>query len=381
MRLRAVLRLLLLIALAGVPGWSIEPQPLPGGPTSWDGPQFIQADRTGNVYVLRSKTFEVYPLEKSGVLGKPVALEPTGVPAGFVREATMSPSGDRWLLLSGMSVRYFVDGKEKALPPLEWKPWSLTLLRDTPIVAAAPFPLGDHSGDPKKAGTPPWLLQFDGDRWSSILDLKGVSVADLLENNGLNDAIAKNSVVLKGDRQGRLWAARQYGYRVQRFTPGGRLLLEIVVGGGKIREKGDGRAIDIKLSREGQNPREATQDPRREKGTYLPFTAQRVVYGLTEGRDGNIYLLVDAGEGAAALDRFDPTRAIVERVPLTFKLKDMVTLAAGRDALYLAPWSAEKGRWRISWDVLEAAAWKPVKDARIDGYEPESGKAKASSPR
>ena len=307
---------------------------------------------------------------KSGALGKPVALQPTGVPAGFVREAVMSPSGDRWLLLSGMSVRYFIDGKEKALPALEWKPWSLTLLRDTPIVAAAPFPLGDRSGDPKKAGTPPWLLQFDGDRWASIIDLKGVSVADLLENNGLNDAIAKNSVVLKGDRQGRLWAARQYGYRVQRFTPGGRLLLEITVGDGKVREKGDGRAIDIKLRREGQNPREATQDPRSEKGTYFPFTAQRIVYGMTEGRDGNVYLLVDAGEGAAALDRFDPTRAVLERVPLTFKLKDMVTLASGRDALYLAPWSAEKGRWRISWESLDTAAWKPVKSVRIDGYEP-----------
>src|SRR3954453_21387139 len=235
---------LALVALAS-PGLAIQPERLSA--TGLEGSQFIRADRVGNLFLLRASTLEVYPVGKSGVPGKPVPLEATSTATGSIREAAMSPSGDRWFLLSGVTVRLLEDGREKVLPPLEWKPWSLTLLRETPIVAAVPFPLGGRAADPKRVGDPPWLLESDGDRWSSMIDLKGVSVKDLFESGGMNDAIAKNSVVLAGDRLGRLWAARQYGYRIQRFTPGGRLLLEIIVGQGKIRQKEERRGIEIKL--------------------------------------------------------------------------------------------------------------------------------------
>jgi hypothetical protein len=283
--------LLLAFLSSALPGLAIQPERLPET-KGWEGPQFLRADRAGNLFLLRAGTLEVYPVGKSGAPGKPVRLEATSTTAGSIREAAMSPSGDRWFLLSGGTVRLFEDGKEKVLPPLEWKPWTLTLLGGTPVVAAAPFPLGGRAADPKRVGTPPWLLRFDGDRWSSTIDLKGVSVADLLENGGLNDAIAKNSVVMAGDRLGRLWAARQYGYRVQRFTAGGRLLLEITVDRGKIRQKAESRGIEIKLKGGELGSGEATQDAQRQKGTYYPFTAERVVYGLTEGRDGKMYFRI-----------------------------------------------------------------------------------------
>ncbi len=361
--------LLLTFLLPASPVLAIQPERLPA--TAWEGSQFLQADRTGNLFLLRTGTLEVYPLGKSGAPGKPVRLEATSTATVSIREAAMSPSGDRWFLLSGVTVRLFEDGKEKVLPPLEWKPWSLTLLRETPIVATVPSPLGGRAADPKRVGDPPWLLESDGDRWSSMIGLKGVSVADLFENGGMNDAIAKNSVVMAGDRQGRLWAARQYGYRVQRFTSGGRLLLEITVGQGKIRQKEESRGIEIKLKGGELGSSDATQDPQRQKkATYYPFTAERVIYGFTEGRDGKMYFLVNTGAGSASLDRFDSTRSVLERIPIQVPLKDTFTLAAGKDALYLASWEAKQGGWRISWEDLDAAPWKPVKGTRIDGFTP-----------
>jgi hypothetical protein len=258
----------LTLAAAGEPGLHVERF---AAAPAWQGPQKVQADARGNVFLLRGETLEVYPVGKSGAPGKPVRLEATSTATGSIREAAMSSSGDRWLLLSGGTVRLFEAGKEKVLPPLEWKPWSLTLLGETPIIAAAPFPLGGRAVDPKRVGTPPWLLRFDGDRWGSTIDLKGVSVADLLENGGLNDAIAKNSVVMVGDRLGRLWASRQYGYRVQRFTEGGRLLLEITVDRGKIRQKAESRGIEIKLKGGEPGSGDATQGAQRQKAYLLSF--------------------------------------------------------------------------------------------------------------
>lgn len=360
--------LLLAFFSTALPILAIQPERLPA--TGWEGSQFLRADRAGNLFLFRAANLEVYPLEKSGAPGKPARLAATSTAIGSIREAAMSPSGDRWFLLSGVTVRLFEDGKEKVLPPLEWKPWSLTLLGETPMVAAIPFPLGGRATDPKRVGTPPWLLQSDGDRWSSTIDLKGVSVADLLEKGNLNDTIARNSVIMAGDRRGRLWAARQYGYRVQRFTSGGRPLLEITVDRGKIRQKEESRGIEVKVKGGEPGSGDATQDPQRQKATYYPFTAERVIYGLTEGRDGRMYFLVDTGAGSAALDRFDPSRSVLERIPITVPLKHTFTLAAGKDALYLASYEAEEGRWRISWEDLESAPWKPVKGARIDGYAP-----------
>ncbi len=204
------------------------------------------------------------------------------------------------------------------------------------------------------------------------MNLKGVTGAEIQEGDGLNRAIAEFGSFLAGDRQGKLWAARQYGYRVQRFTPGGRVLLDITVDGGAVRQgqKEESKGIEVKL-RGSSNPAEATRNPRQEKGTFFEFTAESVIEALTEGRDGRLYLFVKTGDGGMALDRYDPARAVVERAPLRMSLKNRPSLAAGRDGLYLAAWDAMNGRWRISWEALEQAEWKKVENAKIDGFEAE----------
>lgn len=372
----------LLYGLCGARAQAIQLEPLPSS-EGWAGSQFVQADRSGHTFVLRADRLEAYPVQKSGALGKPVQLETRGTGIGFVREAAMSPAGDRWLLLDGTSVRLFVDGKERVLPPVSWKPWSLTLLRDVPVLGVVPFPMGGRSVDLKRLGTPPWLLHLDSDRWSATRELKGVSVPDLLETGGLNAEIAKNAAVLTADRQGRLWVALQYAYRVQRMTSSGRQLLEIAVDRGELRQKEQDKGIEVTF-RNGPGSNDAARRPeKRQKGSYFAFTAERVVHGCTEGRDGRFYLLVSPGNGQAALDRYDPTRSVLERIPVALNLEQgSFSVAAGRDGLYIAAWKADGGRWRVSWEELEAARWKPVQGAKIDDLEPQgdAGPRKPGSP-
>jgi hypothetical protein len=280
----------------------------------------------------------------------------------------MSPSGDQWAVVADWGVRLFVDGKEKVLPSPRWIPKSVGFRRDSLVVGVVPKPLGPIV-EIGKLGRPPWLLGLDNDRWSTIAEHKGLSGAETAVGN-LNDLIADYAAFLAGDREGKLWVARQYAYRVQRLSPGGRLFLEIAVEGGKVRKKEESKGIEIKLHGSNENPSDATRNPRSEKVTYYPFTAEPVILDLAEGRDGRIYLLVRKPEGGVALDRYDPGRAVLERVPLDLKAQGRFSIAAGKDALYLAAWDGAKGRWRISWDTLDQAVWKGVEGARIDGVAP-----------
>ncbi|MFL6232330.1 MAG: hypothetical protein ACJ76N_04290, partial [Thermoanaerobaculia bacterium] len=89
------------------------------------------------------------------------------------------------------------------------------------------------------------------------------------------------------------------------------------------------------------------------------FLAVQRISDLTEGPDHRIYLLVQ-GEKGVALDRYDPTEPSLERVQLGLDLTGNATMAAGRDALYLAAHSGDHGRWKVSWDDLDRARWKRV---------------------
>jgi hypothetical protein len=349
---------------------AIEPEPLPksdAAPT-WSAQQFVQADRAGNVYFFRADTFAVYQLTKEKTFGEPVRLKTAVDRGGSIFNAMMSLSGDRWLAQDARSARLFVDGKEQPVPALPYKPWSVAFLRDTPLVAVVPLPIGGRGVDIQKLGDPPWFLRLGRDQWEPAVTLKGLSVPELLEKNLLNQAIAENAAFMTGDRQGKLWVARQYAYHVQKMTASGRVLLDITVDGGKVLKPQDSKGIEVSLHGSTDNPTEATRNPRQEKGTYTAFTAPSIIEAITEGQDGRMYLFVHTADGSTALDRYDPGRNVLERIPLALKLKDQrPSLAAGRDGLYLAAWNGDGGRWRISWDRLDQAHWKKVAGSKIDG--------------
>jgi hypothetical protein len=369
--LRAVFPLLSmsLLFLGGpATGQSLIPTPIPAGAAApvWEGPQFVEADRAGHVFFFRAETFEVYPVTKDGAFGKPVRLETAGDPPGFVHSAVLNRAGDQWLVYADLTVRRFVDGKEKPLPPLKWNPWAVGFVRDTPVVALIPRPLV-RTPD---SVTPPWLMELDAGDWSTLVPLAGPPLTQkALLQGALNDAIGAHAVYLTDDRQGRLWLAHQYAYHVQRLGPNGHPLLDLTVDGGEVLKKKEAPGIQMTM----KGPADAAHGPGNQTGTFHAFTAISVIVDLTEGRDGRLYLLTRTAEAGTTLDRYDPVRGVLERLPLQLHTEGVMTMAAGRDALYLAAWNCAEGRWRIPWEALDEAHWKPVPGVKIDGFAADEG--------
>ncbi len=368
MRNTAALILILAVLILGVgasPGAkppALKPVPIPSTEApGWEGAQIVQADHAGRVWFLRPDTFEAYPLVKDA-FGEPVRLQATEEPAGFILDATMSRGGDRWLLLMPRNIRLFIDGKEKPLPPLDWRPSSIAFLRDTAVVGVLPHPMR-RIVDPEKLGTPPWLVQFDGNRWNPLVVHRGLSGKEAWKTD-MNEQMASHAVFMAGDRDGKLWVAHRYAYRVQRFSAAGRPLLEIVLGDGKVRHRKEEEPLSPEVSQALERAK-AQGKP----ATFQAFTAQPVIRGIAVGRDGRLYLVVHGSEDEGmALDRYDPVRSVVERAPLELKIPDgLITLAAGKDGLYLAAHLAKDGRWRLPWEAIEEAAWKAIDEATIDG--------------
>jgi hypothetical protein len=331
------------LASAGEPG--IRTEPFAAAP-GWSGPQKVQADDKGNVFLLRGETLEIYPVLKNGTLGKPVKLEAARALNSPVIDAAMGPGPGDWLLRLPLEVRWFVDGKERVLPPLPWRPWSVGYLRGTPVVGVLPqsAPVNGmvivHPGEEPSA-TAPAVMELSGDRWSVL-----VEDARPAQQDG-NSAVEGCGRTLLGDHAGKLWVARNYAYVLDRYSPAGRRLLRMEVDKGRVIHR-DAKTATVPAE---VRPQDRTR--------FRPFLGVLKISDLAEGTDHRIYLLVQ-GEKATALDRYDPAQAQLERVQLGVDLTGNATLAAGRDALYLVAHSGDHGRWRISWEELDRARWKKV---------------------
>lgn len=330
---------------------TLRPEPALAGPT-WDGSQFVRADRKGKIFLFRGNAFQVYPQGADGTLGEPVRLESTAERATMVLDAVLSPAGDQWLVNADSGARLFVSGKEKALPPLYWRPWSVGFLRNTPVVAVVPIPVGGFNLDLENLSEVPWLYSLGNGQWETVVeqrDLTGKDVAQARRER--KDVVANSAIFLSADHSGKLWVGRQYAYRVERWSPSGRPLDEIVVDGGKVEEKKYREEAASKMPKD-----------------YHRFTAKAAIRDLVEGTDHRMYFLVTRPDGALVLDRYDPTLAVLERVPLDVtKKSSRFTLASGKDGLYLAAWNGRDGRWRIPWEILEEADWQKVEEAEIRG--------------
>lgn|GEM_PF-1225080 len=377
--IRSVISVLILsffmVAASGAAQLQLELLPKNDSEKPWKGHQFAVADRAGHVFFLRAETFEIYPLTKAGQLGEPVGLKKAPGLSDEIREAAISPAGDAWLLRVSKGVRLFENGKEKVVPALEWAPYAVTFRRNTPVIAVAPLPVRPLQ-NASKVGTLPWIQQLDDDRWSTFHERKGPTLAEMMKTeNWFGKILEEDPLFLASDRRGRLWVAHRYAYKIQQFSPSGALLSEILVDQGKVRKKKQAQPIEIKPSA-GANPREATHAPSQEKGTFFPFTAEAVIQGLAEGPDSRMYFLVVPTSGGAALDRFDPVRGIVERALLHWKAEGDISMAAGKDALYLIPTDSAKGRWRLSWESVEQAEWKKVEGVTLEN---QGDKEEASS--
>lgn len=326
--------------------------------SSWQPPVFVRADRRGAVFLLVGSDLQALPLLPNGKLGEPASHETARSPNGPPLRVALSRDGD-WLVLAPPDVRLLRAGKQKVLPNLDWLPIDVGFLRDDPVVNSngvrlTPSPRGARKEDP------PLVLRFTGNVWEPFIREAIPSKLDPLEAK----VHELRSVHLLGDSRGTLWLANEYLYRVRRYNSAGRLLLELSLGPQKLDPRADAQKRQKSFERSTQGRLNGAGS----RAVAQASTSRRVILAMTEGRDGRLYLLVSepSTEGGIALDRFDPALQRIERVPLALQASGYLSIAAGKDGLYVAAFTPGLGPWKIDWSDLDAAHWKPLRNVEID---------------
>lgn len=327
--------------------------------SNWTAPQFVQADKKGNVFFLRAAALQSFGLQQDG-LTEPVALlsdrrqqEDRETPR---LRAAMDAYGG-WALWEGKAVRWFHDGKEVPLAELEFAPQGVAFVKDELVAAVEPFRI---TPKPKwKLKGNPLVLRWNGKNWETLIDEPLPAKAQDPRSGPLRE---QRFVHLLGDSRGSLWVASCNLYRLRRYSAAGKLKEEVRLGKDDIRQRPDAESAQKAFAAKFQHWG-------RQVSTTAA-TARPVIASLSEGRDGRIYLLVHKESKGFTLDRYDPVTQTLERAPIALDFEGYISMAAGKDALYFAPYNPAMGRWRLPWEDLEAAPWAVVKRAKISGGEP-----------
>lgn len=317
-------------------------------PFQGNGPQFLQADARGEIYLLRGDTYDIYAFER-GEISKPKRLAMVMPPESRPTAAAMSWDASSWALVASNRVFYWVDGRQQSTPDVGWLVTSVALQRNTPIAGVLPMAVGQPTL--KRAPSPPLALRLGDDAWETFIPGK------LPKRSQAHDPIdalfADYSVKLATDRQGRAWAAYPFTGRIVRFTASGRLDSEIVLGSGVAQHREEAaqkRALLASLRKQGYN---------NPKATVGVFTAQLLLRGFTFGQDGTLYTLVGPAltGGGMALGRLNLATFSFETTPVVLPDGGELSMAAGREGLFLATLSGSSDLWRFTWGQLEAAPW------------------------
>lgn len=371
--------LLLALALiaASPPRTEKESVPLPVSPAyfpapAWEGSQFLAASKKGEIFLLNPLSLEVFP----GRTGSPAPTLPrfkplpTQASSAPARRAAMSRDGDDWAILEGASIRLFRAGKEVAVSAVPWNPQAIAFQGTDLVALVLPEPIQPGTWS---TGNPPLLLSWDGRRWNPLAEDEALAAYDAAARFSEKQ---RRAASVFADSERRLWVANLHRYRLRQFSPGGRLLTEIRVGRGQVQEV----SAEVAASRkeEMQKELEAQGVPASDiaKGTFHVNTAKSVVVAMAEGLDARMYVLAHdrAKEGSGAdlvLDRYDAALSTLERVRLALELPGHLSMAAGKDGLYLAAFHAgEAGRWFLPWEALEDATWAPVAEVEIGSKAP-----------
>lgn len=337
---------------------------LPVAPgVTWEGQQYPAADSQGRFRLLRTRTLEVYPVERDRSLGEPEKLRAAQIDSPApVLDARMDRHGD-WVLLDGMEVRWFPAGKEKSLPSLDWIPSAVGLRQGRPVATVMPLPVG--RGSQSRPRGVPFLMAAETDDWSTLIEsdldspAKGRSMAPVHNHDG--------HLFVADD--GETCFAHLYRYHFECFTPGGRKTLDVTVDGGKVAhvlEDDEGlEAERVRLEEE----RARMSEPERVR--VVANTGVKVILDLTQGIDG-LYLLVENPEGEGlVLDRYTAATQKLERVAVAGAVaKGAMNMVAGKDGLLLAAFNGSSGRWLVPWDALAEAEWEPVEGVKVGGQAP-----------
>jgi hypothetical protein len=344
--------------------------------------QFLAADSKGHPMLLRGDTLEVFGLGSDERfdhrLGKLACSRSSDSAATYA--AAMDPTGSTWALSSASEIALCDFAKEQRPPGLEWVISSLTYSRSGPLVAVTE--LGPPPAATNYFGrTEPRVFGLANDRWQPVVwapilaskkDMPAERVAALVAELKAHpmDALAKgkaeSDALICSTPKDEIWLASWNSYRLQEVSASEKPQKperELVVGSGEVEWP--------KLTQKEQG-REA-RDRKTQGVELIPATVggavpRAVVRALLCSRR-EIYLVVSTVDGLA-LDRFDPSQNVLERVLLdgvTVDSSGPMTVALGAEQIWLAGRFGVDGLWRISLEDLTAARWKPVKDAKIDG--------------
>jgi hypothetical protein len=164
-------------------------------------------------------------------------------------------------------------------------------------------------------------------------------------------------------REGRYFLAWQYSYRIELRRLGrDRAIEELRLGGSAPVLEKHSDAESARLLAEAT----AATKSQASGGTASVSPGRPALLALaSRGPGGPLYALLGAGIAGeqCALDRIEWEERRVERVSLNFPCKGRVSMAAGRDGLYLAEWNGREGRYFVSWGALDEAKWATVKEA------------------
>ena len=322
--------------------------------------QFLGADAKGRVFLLHGDTLEVDQILPSGrvVAGR----TPHGKEASdaAVTDAALSPDGGSWLLASGPDELSLLSGDDlRQLPTPHWWVSSLTYTTDGPVLAVLPaWGGGTDAASEAEWDKPPFLLQLDGQTWQTL------SVQDALKPisekppalPSFEQIKAERDIKLAAGRNGTLWAMQQNAYFLRRYSRQGAVEEYVAVNGGRVqwkdRTEQDWKALEKTSQAAGMT---------FTRSRHPKAAAVRVVRALT-AQDNRVYLVVETPEGVA-LDRWDAGTQVLDRLLLAGMTQSYLSVAAGRDGLYIAARGLGEPIWRLDWQRLEDAKWKAVPEA------------------
>jgi hypothetical protein len=341
------------------------PRPLAGSAIrslpSWDGPQLLSATEKGEVFLLSSGDLAARSVVDAG---KKLSLgwerDASGeVAPPFLRAGAVGADGRNWVLLDLGELRLFEKGAERPLPAPDWMIHWVTMVDGDPVAVTLPLKFRMQVGE--RIDRHPLLLRWTGEEWREIAPDDELSDA---ERGDRTVARQRRAAMASRGANGSVWVANAYSYRIRRFSSGGRLLLD--AGLQKGRESTMVAPAE-ELARENALLAEVEKKSVGAGATRLDLRANvatQAICDLGEGPDGRLYLLVRADSSASgrlAIDRFDASQGLLERVPLTVSWEGWSRMAVGRDGIYVAPFNAKSGeRRKFSWEQLDEASWSVV---------------------